>query len=406
MPNRHTALPDSFGGLYRRLEEIILGNSGVDEFEEILKLLVLKLWTDTKARLHGPISSIDGANDTLKEANHAWPGVLESTSLLLSDNQYQKCSEALEAFSFVIDNYELIDAVFEYVTNKRSKGDKGQFFTPRYVIDFCVQCLHVDQLRHIADPAAGSGAFLYQSALYSRPQCTDYWGFDFDETTVRIARLLHYVSEVPNYHLFNVNSLLLPQSQVTEQSGNSLTNMTTIEDCLRCNAGPRNFDGILTNPPFAGEVSDRSILDFYDLAGKTSHVERDILFIERCINLLAPNGRMAIVLPDNIFGRKSNAYIREWILRKARVIGVVGLPRSTFQPHTSVKTSVLFLQKRAAVRKNDEPIFFAISEKSGKDSRGNYRVTTSNDGQEVIDHDLDEIVIRFESFRKKEGLNW
>ena len=77
-------------------------------------------------------------------------------------------------------------------------------------------------------------------------------------------------------------------------------------------------------------------------------MERDILFIERCIQLLKPGGRLAIVLPHNKVAADSLAFVREWLLRKARVLAVVGLGRNTFLPHTHQKASVLFLQKGAS----------------------------------------------------------
>ncbi len=117
--------------------------------------------------------------------------------------------------------------------------------------------------------------------------------------------------------------------------------------------GELNFDVILANPPFAGEMKDKKMLVKYDLAkpalkrakDKTAKEERDVLFIERIIKMLRPGGRAAIVLPQGKFNNSSLAFIREWILRKARLLAVVGLHGNTFKPHTGTKTSVLFVQK-------------------------------------------------------------
>lgn len=113
------------------------------------------------------------------------------------------------------------------------------------------------------------------------------------------------------------------------------------------------FDVILANPPFAGEMKDKKMLAHYDLArpalkrakNKAAKEERDVLFIERIIKFLKPGGRAAIVLPQGKFNNSSLAFIREWILRKARLLAVVGLHPNTFKPHTGTKTSVLFVQK-------------------------------------------------------------
>lgn len=113
---------------------------------------------------------------------------------------------------------------------------------------------------------------------------------------------------------------------------------------------------ILTNPPFAGEMKDRKMLTHYELAkpalkrakDKAPKEERDVLFIERVLKLLKPGGRAAIVLPQGKFNNSSLAFIREWVLKKARLLAVVGLHPNTFKPHTGTKTSVMFFQKYTA----------------------------------------------------------
>jgi len=96
------------------------------------------------------------------------------------------------------------------------------------------------------------------------------------------------------------------------------------------------------------------MLVHYDLAkpalkragdDKAPKEERDVLFIERILKMLRPGGRAAIVLPQGKFNNSSLAFIREWILKKARLLAVVGLHPNTFKPHTGTKTSVLFVQK-------------------------------------------------------------
>ena len=136
-----------------------------------------------------------------------------------------------------------------------------------------------------------------------------------------------------------------------------------------------NFDIVLTNPPFAGEIKG-VLLNKYDLGFKynkdfektskhQNKVSRDILFIERDLNFLRPGGRMAIVLPQGVLNNTQMEYVRNFILNKARLLAVVGLHGNTFRPHAGVKTSVLFLQKLKEDEKNsaDYPIFMAVSKK-------------------------------------------
>ena len=113
------------------------------------------------------------------------------------------------------------------------------------------------------------------------------------------------------------------------------------------------FDVLMTNPPFAGKINQPEILGGFDLAYKgdpTKHkrvnkLTRDVLFIEKCLRLLKPSGRLAIVLPQGNLNNTNAEYIRQFIMDKARILAVVGMHVNTFKPFTGTKTSVLFLQK-------------------------------------------------------------
>ncbi|MFZ3166352.1 MAG: N-6 DNA methylase [Candidatus Methanoperedens sp.] len=190
------------------------------------------------------------------------------------------------------------------------------------------------------------------------------------------------------------------------------------------------FDILMANPPFAGDIKEPRIIHKYELGfnadGKAqSSVGRDILFIERNLDFIKPGGRMAIVLPQGRFNNTSDKRIREFIAEHGRILAVVGLHQNTFKPHTGTKTSVLFLQKwdgKLCPKKEDYPIFFAVSEKGGKDNSGDYIFVKNGDGQckldkyghLIIDHDLhnhsgelpDGIAEAFIEFAKEEKLSF
>ena len=137
---------------------------------------------------------------------------------------------------------------------------------------------------------------------------------------------------------------------------------------------------------------------------RTRRIERDALFLERCIELLKPGGRLAIVLPENKLGSEMWTHLRKWLISKTRVLAVVSLPRAVFMPHTSQKTSILFAQKRSNRDKPDmaEKTFFAISERGGKDSRGVpiYRPSLKDNGAaawSTLDHDFENILKAYQT---------
>lgn len=397
----------SFEAIYKRLEEIMLANSGENEFEEIFKLLVLKLWTELKGNNEIFVSTIKDANIILSKIDKEWSGVLTETAFNISDEQFSVCLGIVNSFYFTADGYEGIDCIFEFIVSKEKKGSKGQYFTPRHIVDFCVKILNPKDGETVLDPAAGSGSFLYHSYRNGLINGKDLWGFDFDNTAVRVSRLLLHVAGIEKFHVFKANSLIKNnyQRKLFETSIGDVS--TSIEDILRIEKQKERFDVIVTNPPFAGEIVEPDILESYEISYGKKRIERDILFVERCIGLLKCGGRMAIVLPDNIFGGKETENLRKLIYEYCRIVGVIGIPRNAFMPHTSVKTSLLFLQKRATERESSENIFFGISEKPGKDGRGKVFYKTERDHSwKNIDSDLDEIYTEFKRFINDEKLGW
>ncbi|MGH7962341.1 MAG: HsdM family class I SAM-dependent methyltransferase [Candidatus Binatia bacterium] len=306
-----------------------------------------------------------------------------------------------------------------------AKGQKGQYFTPRHVIDCCVQMIAPGPAETVLDPACGSGGFLIHTLNYVRRNhdldvqayCqTQVWGTDFDHRAIRVAKALMLIAGDGHANLFRLNSLLTPTSNLTLFSTNSEDDGAprfTIEDVARSKLrGFKGFDIVVTNPPFAGEVRESHILRAYDLARNGRRIERDVLFLERCIDLLRPGGRIAIVLPHNKLGSTHWSYVREWLVRHLRVVAVLGLGRNTFLPHTHQKASVLFgIKRERAVRRPDnEEVLFLVSERDGKDSKGqtvSRAGVTLDDPQWIrADHDLADVVTLFRDFMSTSDIAW
>jgi type I restriction enzyme M protein len=368
--------------VFGRLQELVLANSGEDDFQEIFKLVVAKLY----AELDGEELSPGAVDALIAAACERWPGILPAGSrTLLADEHVRVCVEALAGHRLLDAGLEVMDNAFEFLVSRTAKGAKGQYFTPRHVIDACVRIVKPRAGETVADPACGSAGFLVQ-ALLSGGDGERMWGFDFDQRAVQVAQALMLLAGDGRSHIARANSLL-PGS---------------IEG---------SFDVILTNPPFAGEVQEPELLAAYELARPRGRTERDVLFLERCVELLRPGGRLAIVLPHNKFAGAQWSAAREWLLRRTRVVGVLGLGRHTFQPHTGQKASVLFAQKRPApvdAPPAGERVLFMVSEREGKDARG--RVLTRPGAApgapmwDRVDHDLGACVERFDAFAREDGL--
>ncbi|WP_321471406.1 N-6 DNA methylase [uncultured Paludibaculum sp.] len=386
-----------FKRIIQNLEELVLANAGVDEFNEIFKIIFAKLYDEKAAKdrknnevafrkSDDPQITYETVNKLFRRAMEEWPGIFdENEQIKLTPHHLQVVIGPLERIRLLGANMRVMDDAFEYLMPSVAKKKNGQFFTPRYVIDMCVKMLNPTKKEYVLDPACGSAGFLIHVMEQVWPireeknadakredrkhtYAAKYlWGVDFDERSAKVARALMLIAGDGRSHVFRVNSLD-PREWFTSQEGeairNSLRDQNLLTNRPQGNKVIRDveawdyyrdmkFDVILTNPPFAGEIRDKDLLRRYALAGpaiarkskKGPKEERDVLFIERCLQLLKPGGRLAIVLPQGKFNNASLAYIREWVLRRARLLAVVGLHLNTFKPHTGTKTSVLFVQK-------------------------------------------------------------
>lgn len=391
----------NFKKIIQDLEELVLADSGVDEFNEIFKIIFAKIWDEKEAnenRRSRPNKEVefkkfedaeltyDTINGLFRKACQEWQGVFEDNeNIKLRKDHLQVCIGPVEPVRLMGSNLRIMDDAFEYLLPTEAKKKKGQFFTPRHVIEMCVRMLNPKDDEYVMDPSCGSAGFLLHAMEWAFPAPTTQdqelrkhryaskylWGIDFEARAAKTSRALMLIAGDGHTNIFGPDvSSIDPRTWYTTKSGQYLmTELSKRSSLLKARIpegetfkdddkaweyfGEMNFDVILANPPFAGEMKDKKMLSQYDLAkpalkrakDKTAKEERDVLFIERIIKMLRPGGRAAIVLPQGKFNNSSLAFIREWILRKARLLAVVGLHGNSFKPHTGTKTSVLFIQK-------------------------------------------------------------
>ncbi len=465
----------SLKDLILEMEDEVLANAGVDVFEEVFKLIFTKLYDEMESgrnnnrhlqfRNYGDTESelkakIQGLFD---DAKIKWEGVFnEDEKIALTPSHLSVCVSSLQDVKLFNSNLDVVDDAFEYLMTKSSKGEKGQYFTPRYVIDMCVRMLNPKKEETMIDTASGSCGFpihtifyvwkqilkdkgLEQSHLFTSQEkpveCNDYvnskvFGIDFDEKTVRVARMLNLIAGDGQTNVLHLNTLdyerwddSTKNEEWRDTYGQGYTNIRKLQTKRGSNY-QFNFDILMANPPFAGDIKESRIISKYEL-GKDSKgkyknkVGRDILFIERNLNFLKPGGRMAIVLPQGRFNNSSDKDIRKFISEHCRILAVVGLHNNVFRPHTGTKTSVLFVQKwdeELCPKKEDYQIFFATMHEPSKDNSGDKIYLSDENGVPILDnhghlivkHDLfnhdgltkDGIAEAFIEFAKKEKLSF
>ncbi|MFH1729811.1 MAG: N-6 DNA methylase [Pseudomonadota bacterium] len=390
----------NFKKIIQDLEELVLADSGKDEFNEIFKIIFAKIWDEKEAlenrsnqethfsKALDPEITYERINNLFKKACEEWPGIFkEGEDIELTKKHLQICIGPIEGVRLMGSNLRIMDDAFEYLLPTEAKKKKGQFFTPRHVIEMCVRMLNPKKKEFVMDPSCGSAGFLLHAMDWAYPTNNNesrelrkhryaskyLWGIDFEERAAKTSRALMLIAGDGHTNIFGPDvSSLDPKSWYETKSGQSLMsklmeakllknkpthedepNVLKDDDLAWKYFDELQFDVVLANPPFAGEMKDKKMLAHYDLAkpalkrakDKAAKEERDVLFIERILKFLKPGGRAAIVLPQGKFNNSSLAFIREWILRKARLLAVVGLHPNSFKPHTGTKTSVLFVQK-------------------------------------------------------------
>ncbi len=435
----------SLKDLILEMEDEVLANAGVDVFEELFQLIFTKLFDELEStrndsrflefRNYGETETElkQKIQKLFEKAKEKWEGVFsESSKINLTPSHLAICVSSLEQIKLFNSNLDVVDEAFEYLINKSSKGEKGQYFTPRYVIDMCVKMMDPKSDETVIDTAAGSCGFpvhsifhvwekqladkgLPKSHLFTAeeklPEQIDYvrnnvFAIDFDEKAVRVSRTLNLIAGDGQTNVLHLNTLDYNRwdnnyddknwldvygrgwknirkhlknrkpkvvSTEEEKNGKIYVKEKEIYDCRDF-----QFDVLMANPPFAGDIKESRILAKYELGKKPNgkyqtKVGRDILFIERNLDFLKPGGRMAVVLPQGRFNNSSDKNIRDYIAENCRILSVVGLHGNVFKPHTGTKTSVLFVQKwdnKLCPKVDDYPIFFATMQEPSKDNSG------------------------------------
>jgi len=327
----------------------------------------------------------------------------------------------LQNYSILSASRDVLGDAFEIFIGPAIRGPEGQFFTPRNVVKMAIKMIDPDINEYIIDPACGSGGFLIIALEYvwekiKKQAKKSNWSDSlmqkrFQDVATKYFRGIdkdRFLSKITKAYM-----AIIGDGKGGIFCENSLNKRTEWKNATKEKIQFGGFDVLLTNPPFGSKIPVRGyeILQQYDLAykwkkdkdfiwTKTNTLESErppqILFIERCLDLLKEGGRLAIVLPDGILGNVNDGYIRQFILSKAKIFAIVDLPTETFKlPNsrgTSTKTSVLFLKKlRKEEKITDYKIFIASVEKCGHDRRG----------KEIPEDDLPEVINKFIEFRKQ-----
>jgi len=319
----------------------------------------------------------------------------------------------LQRYSLKSAEKDVIGEAFEVFAEKQFAGEKGQFFTPRIVVSMATKMINPKIKEKILDPACGSGGFLIEALDYVLKNENDlekkdlvasnnFFGFDKEIDLVKICKLYMVLMGDGKSNIKRVDTLK-PKSTEADNPDGVIEAGNVINE-------KHQYDIILTNPPFGKKIKikHQTVLENFELAPFTSKKEvkkketpPQILFLEICNRLLKKSGKMAIVLPEGVFGNPTEAYVREWMIKNFYVKAIIDCPTTTFMPYTGTKTCVAILEKKKNIEiTQTAPVFFAIAEKCGHTMRGD----DIWDENQKLDEDFSKIATNY--IENKEDSNW
>lgn len=366
----------------------------------------------------------------------------------IRENSFEAIVEELQIYNLSTTSDDVKGIAFEQFLGKTFRGELGQFFTPRTIVDFIVEILDPQESEVICDPCCGSGGFLIKAFEYVRAKVeneihltkekikkeyyndayeklTDKKKEDIDETVTKLFAKLNAELDINN-PLSRIRELsydcIFGTDANPRMSRTAKMNMIMHGDghggvhhndgLLNVNGIFENrFDIILTNPPFGSRVEKslkiteadkytdeerikkykkrydvegnlaytnalkqindnigKPLLDLYETGSMSTLTE--VLFIERCLNLLKPGGRMGIVLPEGVLNNTNLQKIREFVESKAKILLITSIPQDVFiASGATVKPSLLFFKKFTEVEAKQ---WKAIAKKAEKEITKKY----------------------------------
>ena len=435
-----------------------------------------------------------------EEVKSKFPQIFESNDeLRLEPRSIAWIVSELQSYTLLNTHVDVKGKAYEELVGANLRGDRGEFFTPRNIMQMAVEMLNPRKGERICDTSCGTGGFLVTAMNYVMKQLkedvekdygkpegqwssieqenfrervkeiakSDFFGFDINPDLVKATKMNMVMNNDGSGNIYRNDSLLPPHEWDSDLRSELSKVLGVKEESIVNNESIEFFDVIVTNPPFGSKipVKDSHILDQYEIAytwaekqggiaaaywEKSGRLQTSVppeqLFIERCLQFLKPNGRMAIVLPDSILGNPGLTYIRQWLIERTRIIASIDLHEDTFQPRNGTQTSVLIVQKKSQREINMEAksgeikpykIFMAMVEKVGHDKRGNTLFKRDEYGNEiwmpdesnvleiskvseknvvyndraerktrVIDDQSKEVPSVFNKWKKSEGLSW
>ena len=358
------------GDLIRVLDKChnTLRNSGqlapTEAFDELSKILFIKIRDEKEPRRDGDPyefqiktrenpNSVAGRIKGLYQEAKTQDTEVFTRDIEIDDRTIFSVVNHLQGINLNATELDVKGLAFERFLGSYFRGDMGQYFTPRELVEFIIKMVEPHHDKRILDPACGSGGFLLYAMDHIQKEASgfydegshehrDHWhdfardklfGIEVNDAIARVAKMNMILHDDGHSNVIGSDALINFDKLSAQKEGFE----------------KESFDIILTNPPFGAVVKkeESDYLDDYDLGKGKNSQKTEILFLERCFDFLKwETGKLAIILPDGILNNSSLQYVRDYIEQHYEILAVVSLPQIAFRYYEAgVKPSILLLRK-------------------------------------------------------------
>lgn len=429
--------------IFRRMLRVLYANTNISRREklgsEMIRLIFAKIWDERynpdkpplfRIGLHDRPGDVKGRVQSLfREVKRelVGDGVFERhEEITLDPKSVMWVVGQLERYSLLRTDKDVVGDAFEVFAESKLVGEKGEFFTPREVVKTAIDLVDPQPEQTVLDPACGSGGFLIYAlehvwrAMETSPRYRGspelpllkqqiarrcFFGIDKEVDLVRIAKAYMAIVGDGRGGIVQQNSLHRPE----EFEGRA--RRLFVEEDPGKGARFRKFDIVLTNPPFGSrnKVLKEAASSFalghawkrvsggWVQTERARNTEPQILFVERCLDMLEDGGLLAIVLPETFFHATGSKHIINYIETGNNIKAVVDLAHNTFRPHNNAKTMLLVVQKG---RPQQPQIVMAVTEQTGHDHQGKPIYRFDEQTRRFTEQIWDDTVIVREELRK------
>lgn len=405
----------TFNVVFEKCQSVIRnidGKTGSDAFDELSKLLFIKIYLEEDELRKNNFSTkkieengIEYLTDTIfKSVKAKYSEIFDPDEKInLSNESVKDIVAILEKYNLKATDIDVKGRAYEILLGKTFIGSLGQHFTPRTVVNFMVDMLDPSakmiegSIPKIIDPACGSGGFLIKCL----------------EKYLKKARSMNFndesINKIKKESLYGID--LSPRSvQVSKMNmtlhGDGRGGIFRYDglkefDKIDC----RKYDYLITNPPFGVKVKNKDTIKKYELAPNSipkEGVNAEILFVERCINLLkAETGKIGILIPDGLINNKTTKNVREYIIKHLDLDAIISLPDRTFKSaNANAVTSIMFGTKTTCIK--NKYVFMALADEIGFERKTKLAKTISQNDLITIKKHHDDYIKNIEYYNQKQ----